>query len=269
MASWDQADVVKPIIFIVGVPKAGTTSVYDFLANQSFVAKGLVKEPNFLNQEMHGKWQKIIWKLNFRLFGFFDSHVGKVSEVSDYLYVLGCDDKSAHYAIDGSVGYCLSDSAIASISQMCGAKVILCTRDPSARSASHVKMLQNLGVYSHKLSNSEVLERDAQVDVRDFAHCHMLKEFDDISSIRERLNSAGLRYLELDIYQQTEEEIRDGLSGLLGHKIVGQMPISNKALSFRQGTVLHVLLYRLNLRFLLRRIVPPSVKRMVKDALLK
>lgn len=105
----------SPNLFVIGAPKAGTTSVCDWLAQHPDVFWSVPKEPFHLAADFPGQRAH---------FGF--------TERSDYLALYeGEESRRARYRGDGSTTYLYSDVAVPEALRLSpGARFVVCVRDP-------------------------------------------------------------------------------------------------------------------------------------------
>ena len=102
-------------IFIIGVPKCGTTSLYNFLLRKNLVIPHSRKEPHYYASD-----------LNYDRFNTLQSYV-------DGFQVGSENSNKKHPLIDASVWYLYSDLALQQISDLQGDKrIIIMFREPSS-----------------------------------------------------------------------------------------------------------------------------------------
>lgn len=124
---------IKPSFFIVGVPKAGTTALHDYLSKHEQVAMSTDKEPNFFS------WQEIEkQKLYYRK--------KNVKTEEAYLQLFNVNENTK-IAGESSISYLFySESAKRIKSYQPEAKIIISLREPVARAVSHFQMDYSLGL---------------------------------------------------------------------------------------------------------------------------
>src|SRR6188508_1581564 len=122
-----------PNFFIVGAPKAGTTSLYYYLKRHPEVFMSPIKEPNFFAYEETIK-QNLYHK---------EKGVGTLEEYKD----LFAEANGRHKAIgEASVSYLFYPPVPERIKQMVpDAKIIISLRNPVDRALSHYYMEYKLG----------------------------------------------------------------------------------------------------------------------------
>lgn len=122
----------KVDFFIVGAPKAGTTSLYSYLDTHPQVCMSSVKEPNYFSAE-ELKSQRLYYEEKLYI------------DLEEY-EKLFCDDNKKIKG-EASVSYLFYPSVPDKIFQYNpAAKIIIMLRDPKARAFSHWQMDERLGM---------------------------------------------------------------------------------------------------------------------------
>lgn len=144
-----------PNFFIVGAPKAGTTSVYRYLAEHPQVFLSPVKEPNhFASRSIREQGL------------YYDAPM--ISRAEEYAALF--EGSEGFRAIgEASVSYMFYEEACERIASACpGAKILVFLRDPAERAFSHYLMDARLGLVDRPLEG--VLDAagcgDAAIDLR-------------------------------------------------------------------------------------------------------
>src|SRR6185436_18154558 len=130
-----------PNFFIVGAPKAGTTSLYYYLKRHPEVFMSPIKEPNFFAYDETVK-QNLYHK---------EKGVGTLEEYKE----LFASVNGHHKAIgEASVCYLFYPSVAKKIKQMVpNARIIMSLRNPVERAYSHYYMENKLGYVSESLED--------------------------------------------------------------------------------------------------------------------
>src|SRR5438045_1184872 len=130
-----------PNFFIVGAPKAGTTSLYHYLKNHPEVFMSPIKEPNYFSYEETVK-QNLYHK---------EKGVGTFEEYAE-LFVSA---NGHHKAVgEASVSYLFYSSVPEKIKELIpDAKIIMSLRNPVERGTSHYFMEHKLGYVSESLDD--------------------------------------------------------------------------------------------------------------------
>jgi len=132
--------MVKPNLFIVGAPKAGTTSVYEYLKKHPDVYFPRLKEPNYFSSK-----EIISQKLYYK--------VPIIKTESSYLSLYS-QHKNQKIIGDASVSYLYYPKVAARIRNYNpDAKIIIILRDPIQRAFSHYLMDYRLGYINVEFEN--------------------------------------------------------------------------------------------------------------------
>lgn len=100
-----------PNLFLIGAPKCGTTSLFDYLDRYEEISGGIHKEPHFFCDDMES--------------------MRTARSMDQYLGFYGSNRRRGKYLIDASTCYIYSQTAVANIIQFQpDAKVILILRNP-------------------------------------------------------------------------------------------------------------------------------------------
>lgn len=139
-----------PNFFIVGAPKAGTTSLYHYLAQHPDVFMSPIKEPNYFSEEIRlanidANWQEWAQREDESLQQYLRGPMqekrfgGMVSNWPDYLKLF--QNVNGEKALgEASVCYLWSKTAAQNIaSTLPDAKIIMVLRDPVERAFSQYK----------------------------------------------------------------------------------------------------------------------------------
>jgi len=112
-----------PNLFLIGVPKAGTTSIYNLLSHSTEIFCPEIKEPHFLS-----------------LKNTFDEYIPKYAIKSQYkylnLYKYGAGRK---WKLDASVTYIYSPDTVSELANNANNKFIVCLRKPSDATKSMIR----------------------------------------------------------------------------------------------------------------------------------
>jgi hypothetical protein len=141
--------------FLVGVPKAGTTSLASYLGQHPDIFVASRKEPNFhlAQHEVNLVGPAPALALSFLL------HRSTITDVNEYerLYALGSEST---IRLDASVRYLSHPVALDSIAAQCpDAKIVVVFRDPVDRIVSHYRM--NRQFQLEPLGIADALEAEA------------------------------------------------------------------------------------------------------------
>jgi hypothetical protein len=167
-----------PNFFLVGAPKAGTTSLYGYLRQHPQIYMSPVKEPNYFSAEVrperfHQEFQQAAANAAGRLRRFLDNPVsgapypqGIVGEWEDYLKLFRNAREETAIG-EASVCYLWSATAAANIGgAIPDARIIMILRDPAERAFSQYLHNARDGVV--RGSFREQIERGARNTEREF-----------------------------------------------------------------------------------------------------
>ena len=131
---------MKVDFFIVGAPKSGTTSLYNYLSQHHSISMSSIKEPNFFSAVDIDN-QKLYYKTKL------------CSDLKNYHSLFNFESKSCLFG-EASVSYLFyPDVASRIFTYNKNAKIIIILRDPVKRAVSHFNMDKRLGFVSSSLEN--------------------------------------------------------------------------------------------------------------------
>jgi hypothetical protein len=149
---------VLPNLFIVGQPKAGTTSLAQQLAQHKDVFLPSIKEPHYMCHKEGKAWYYYKQPL--------------VYNKSKYI-VLYAGSKEA-YRIDASVHYLRFESAAQEVKRLVpGAKIVILMREPISRIISHYLMDLRSGLVKQDL-NTLIIENSVHKD--EYIECSKIRD---------------------------------------------------------------------------------------------
>lgn len=144
--------------FIVGAPKAGTSSIYELLKNHPDVCMSKVKEPNYFSQKEISSLYKT---------SDYRSGLLEFESISQYHDLYKDANKLCGEA---SVSYLMYPDVAQRIKKYNpDSKIIICLRDPVERAISHYRMDRRLGFTSKSLGDI-VLEASDELSVEYFQY---------------------------------------------------------------------------------------------------
>ncbi len=131
---------MKVDFFIVGAPKSGTTSLYNYLSQHHSISMSSIKEPNYFSAVDIDN-QKLYYKTKL------------CSDLKNYHSLFNAESKSCLFG-EASVSYLFyPDVASRIFTYNKNAKIIIILRDPVKRAVSHFNMDKRLGFVSSSLEN--------------------------------------------------------------------------------------------------------------------
>ena len=203
-----------PNFFVVGAPKAGTTSLYHYLDQHPEIYMSPIKEPNYFAEEirlvnMCGELQEQTSRDLQALHQYLQGPMsekrfgGLVSDWDDYLKLFR--NVKAEKAIgEASVSYLWSSTAAENIRlRIPNAKIIMILRNPADRAFS--QYLENLANGRIQNSFREQIESGAACRDKKFRVMHPFLEFglyhDQVNRFLERFPKKNVRILLYHEYQ--------------------------------------------------------------------
>jgi hypothetical protein len=200
-----------PNLFIVGAPKAGTTSLHEFLKTIPEVYMSRIKEPYYFTKE-----------------NILNNDKSKAARYEKKYLNLFKKGINARYIGESSPSY-LSDNEAPKqiIRKSPSARILICLRDPVERSYSHYLMLRRnrmLDLSFKEFVKTYILDESSEKDLknmiiltrslyyenckryldifgRDYVHIIFFEELvsDTATIIRNLLNFLGLRGVDIDL----------------------------------------------------------------------
>jgi len=223
-------------LFILGVQKAGTTSLHELLAQHPAIAAANPKEPNH--------YIKIASSSPMILAsGTTDMTELPFYKADDYAALFGEADEMTRYFLDSSTGYFPYDEALDAISTLCSEpRVIVVLREPVARAYSAYNWARKVGwepldSFEEALAqedarraegywfsywyqrHSEYAERLAAVTAR-FRHVHIV-DFDDLRHDNQAVCSEIFSWLNLP--DQPVVALKSNQSGMDRSRLVKRL----------------------------------------------
>lgn len=251
-----KSEAMFPNLFIVGTPKAGTTSLHDNLSLLDCVQAPSEKEPHF--------------------FSDIGNNVPSVYSYSQSQYVSMYDfhDPMIRYWLDSSVSYLHQPSALKLIRESVpDPKVIIMLREPVDRMYSHWLMDFREGVNNAPFREAVLADIDAKPKGFGFSHmyleCSQYYEY-----VAECYNIFGTENVFVGFF---EDYIRDGVGFM--DEILSWLEIlhgwgerslnrSNPA-AIPKNDVYAFFLHNFIIRRYLKKLVHPAVKSSVRRFMLK
>ncbi|AOS97198.1 Sulfotransferase domain protein [Microbulbifer aggregans] len=174
----------KPNFFIVGAPKAGTTSIVSYLGESPEVYISPIKEPHFFSSDIRCsnftqadcKSACIDIDRYLKKVPLQHLHIAFVKDIANYLELFR--EAQAELAIgEASTGYMYSEFAAQNIAKFSqSAKIIMLLRDPVDRAYSHWKMNVAAGKEPKNKPFSQALEDDFNKKTKGYCRSHLYVE---------------------------------------------------------------------------------------------
>lgn len=241
----------KPNLFIVGAPKAGTTFLYEKLANQPDIFFSKTKELNYFT---FNELKKESYYKDF-----------KVKSLSQYLkYYNG--SKNSKYLVDASVSYFTSISAPFEIQKFNPtAKIIIILRDPVDRAFSHYIMDNRMGVAN------KPFEHYLTFDTNSFHYKQYIGNSSYVSNIKKFKDTFGEDKVLVIILSQLNKSI-DKIANFLEVPIILEEKSLNERVNSKKETRNSIGKYILKNRWLTERVkalTPDFLRRKISKSIYK
>lgn len=222
-----------PNLFLIGAPKCGTTSLYNWLGAHPDVMAPEAKEPKFYYNPFGHRWEEAQYLANF-------------------------EQSPKRYWLDGGVFNLYSDDALVGIKAHApGAKIIVCLRNPSELvPAFHAQMVFNAMELEENLTKawalSDIREAGEAVAIHfaepggDPAYCSLRNAGaigDRVNELMEHFDRAAVHFVLLDDLRDTPQEVYRLLCAFLGlsDNVRPDFAVANAATSLRSGRLKRVL----------------------------
>ncbi|WP_345969905.1 sulfotransferase domain-containing protein [Sulfurimonas sp. HSL1-6] len=246
-----------PNFFIVGAPKAGTTSLYHYLSEHPEVFMSEPKEVNFFSKE----------EIEAQGLYYDDFKAGNLAK-----YEALFEDAGTAKAIgEGSVSYLFYPKTPQKLHDAIpDAKIIILLRDPVERGYSHYLMDYRLGLVSqpyeevvHQTGNHKHKKLYYQQYVALGLYYEQVKRYLDLFG----LNQVKI-YFQEDLRKDTEGVIQD-LYKFLKIETNTQLDLAREhnAFSMPKNALIHRLYSSRNIRKTLSALLPDAVKEIVMNRL--
>ena len=244
-----------PNFFIVGAPKAGTTSLYYYLQRHPEVFMSSIKEPNFFSYDETVR-QNLYHK---------EKGVGTMEE---YLKLFASAN-GRHKAVgEASVSYLFYPSVPGKIKEMVpDAKIIMSLRNPVDRAFSHYYMEHKLGYVNtpmedilYKKSN----HRNASLWYQQYIELGLYTE-----QVKRYLDVFGKDNVRIFIYDELSENIEGMILNVFDFLGIDKTHIPElegkyNTYSTPRNSFFHAIYAQKNLRTLARKIIPAEKVESVK-----
>lgn len=255
-------DYRRPNFFIVGAARAGTSSLYEYLARHPQIFMSPHKEPHFFSQVRPNRMQTHLMRpvtdLHEYLSLFQDvgeTHIARGEASTSYLW----DGDSA-----GRIKACVPD-----------AKVIVVLRNPILRAYSHYLLDVREGVQRKPFLLA--LQEDQANPVKEWGVAHLYVE---LGLYYEQLKRYMARFERHQLYLTTYETFYGDLSTNLRELLIfldvdpeqiGTVDVDDKhnAYARPRNKWVHLFLGSASLRMSLRKVLPAPVREMLRNSVLQ
>ena len=158
----------QPNFFIVGAAKAGTTSLYHYLAQHPAVYMSPVKEPNYFSSDIDQGAIREEVKARIKMLNVDEYIKGDMNKTMHRAFITSFDQYLALFRFaknekaigEASASYLFSKTAATNIFQYnLNAKIIMVLRQPVERAYSHYLMDQRMALTNHSFEDALTEEK--------------------------------------------------------------------------------------------------------------
>lgn len=248
-----------PNFFIVGAPKAGTTSLYYYLKRHPEVFMSSIKEPNFFSYEETVK-QNLYHK---------EKGVGTLSEYKQLFE----SANGRHKAVgEASVSYLFYPSVPEKIRQLVpDARIIMSLRNPVDRAFSHYYMEHKLGYVNEPLEDivgGKTRHKNATLWYQQYVELGLYYE-----QVKRYLDLFGKDQVKIFIYDELSSDMEGmilNVFNFLGIDPSFRPELEDKynTYSTPRNTLFRAIYSQKNLRLLARKIIPDDKVEAIKNLFL-
>jgi len=248
---------VMPNLFIVGAPKAATTSLYEYLNGQPDVFMSPLKEPNFFSESRTDSPERDEF-----------SHAVRESSSYERLFL---DAVGFPYVGEASTSYLRNEAAPERIKRASPeAKIVVSLRDPVERAYSDYRYCVREGL--ERRSFAEAVSDELSSSDNQPSSANYLQYGDYVPGLRRYERHFGRDSMLVvffeDLLSDPDSVLQDLLAFLgLDSRRARNFPHANPHGQPR-GVLAKQLMQSTRLRLALRRIVPDSLLRLAHDRLL-
>ena len=180
---------MKVDFFIVGAPKAGTTSLYHYLNEHPKISMSSVKEPNYFSHE-ELETQKLYYKSN------------KINSLDSYHNLFPTRDANLIYG-EASVSYLFYKNVAEKIKTYNkNAKIIIILRNPIERAFSHYLMDARLGLISESFESVvDGFETTSKNKLYYQQYIELGKYYDQISNYKRLFNDKNILIIDYEDFK--------------------------------------------------------------------
>ncbi|MGN6380351.1 MAG: sulfotransferase family protein [Gaiellales bacterium] len=244
-----------PSIFIVGAPKAGTTTAFEFLAAQPGIEppRGM-KEPHFFSS-VEGRSQG-------------KGHLFSVRDPDRYLALWSLPPGSR--GLDGSTSYLWDPGAAAAIADRCpDADIIVMVRDPVERAYSHYLGNTRQGFERRSFGDAVDQELEASGDTPwQFAYAACGRYAGQLRRFSQRFERVHL--LVFEEFTPNSGAALAELAGTLGVSARVDAPASaENAFGVPRNALARAMFHSDAVRAGARRLAPPGLRHAVRRAIIR
>ena len=266
----------KVSVFVIGAPKAGTTTLFDILRKSEKVALPIVKEPNYFCDDVKASWD---------LYGNTDnfvrdwSRLALISKVGEFHSTR--IDEGAQYdflfqhalnnqiKMDFSTNYLRSLRAPEAIhSYNPASKIVMMVRCPVARAWSHYKMDLRIGYHSHSFLHCLESERLAITQGKNSAFSYIRDSAYADSYTRYKAYFKSILIIDFDEFVSDQQMVVDQFFDFCDvDRLVLEADVKSNNARKARYSFIEPLTKSVFLKTLLKRFISGSVKTALREML--
>lgn len=243
-----------PNVFVLGVPRAGTTSIHYAFSSRADISVPSTKEPGYLHY-CNGA---------VRDFSGPGDNVATIRKVQDYKDYLSLFDWDRKFVVDVTPSYFSDREALSNIAEKCQSpKVIVILRDPVGRAFSHYSKFKSLG--RETLPFLEALTKGGErVSAGWNYNWDYVQQSSYSSNLLFCMDKFGADNVHVVFYNDIVNDSAGTLSSMLeflGADPEGDLQLQKTNLSGEYKSGLHKLCFDLidNYKYRLRKILPTAI----------
>jgi hypothetical protein len=264
----------KVSVFVIGAPKAGTTTLFDIVRKSENIALPIVKEPNYFcddvkaSWDLHGNtdnfvkdWSKLA--LTSTIGQFHSTRIDERAQY-DFLFHHALNDQ---LRMDFSTNYLRSHHAPKAIhSYNSCSKIVMMVRCPVARAWSHYKMDLRIGYHSHSFLHCLESERLAITQGQDSEFSYIRDSSYADSYARYKAYFKSILVIDFDEFVYDQQTVVDQFCDFcsVDRLILEENISSNKAREARYSFI-GPLTKSVFLKSLLKRFIPGSATNVLRE----
>jgi hypothetical protein len=248
-----------PNFFIVGAPKAGTTSLYYYLKRHPEVFMSSIKEPNYfsyeetINQNLYHKEKGV---------GTFEEYQKLFESANGHHKAIG----------EASVSYLFYPTVAGKIRELVpDAKIIMSLRNPVDRAFSHYYMEHKLGYVSVPLENiisKRSTHRNAHLWYQQYVELGLYAQ-----QVKRYLDAFGKDQVKIFIYDELGQNMEGMILSVfdflnIDRSYIPELEGKYNTYSTPRNSIFRAIYSQKNLRTLARKIFPEKQVEMIKNLFL-
>ena len=246
---------MKVDFFIVGAPKAGTTSLYHYLNEHPKISMSSVKEPNYFSYE-ELETQKLYYKSN------------KINSLDSYHNLFPTRDANLIYG-EASVSYLFYKNVAEKIKTYNkNAKIIILLRNPIERAFSHYLMDVRLGLISESFESVvDGFETTSKNKLYYQQYIELGKYYNQISNYKRLFNDKNILIIDYeDFKNKTSLSVTTVFDFLqIDTSFIPNLDLTHNTFRKPKFTFIEILYSNHSIRFLINKLIPSKFKNYINQ----